>query len=214
MMRLVVAVVAVAVLASASSYTFQQHKLPCAYQLHLKVEQEGKHFYEETYIMNGAFALLKQFYEGETFSSLARPDLSQKKDGKDVLTLFKFSDSECEVALEPFGRFMGELSELEDQLFFGFQNRTWGNKERVKYLEREFDHYYDDASEGIYVDNGYIHLLYTSEQGKTDWFLYDYVWNAPLDSFALSKKDYPKCVEQEGRVADVPSEAFAFCNTV
>ena len=211
MIDIAISFVIIVAVVSATSFTFQQPKMPCAYQLHFKAEQDGKEVYEETYVMNGPFAMMKQVYEGESYVSLARPDLSHRKNGKEVITLFKFSESECEVVQESLGRFLGELTQLEDHLFLGFQNRSWKNKETVRCFDKECDYYHDDDCEGIYVKDDYIVAMFTNEHGIINRFYYDYEWKAPMESFVLSKKDYPKCVEQENRVAEVPSGDFAFC---
>ena len=199
-----VAVLALILVAVSAKEHFKQPKMPCAYKITAKVYESDK--VEGDYVVefNGRYMKLVA-KDSEEYAMLLRPDIG--KDGK--MTGFGVEDGKCyvdELTMEDFEYVL----DIYGNLFWQYVgDNDWDHKEEKKYKGKKCVHYYNDGGdEGIYVYDDYI---YVAQYDKGDYFELEYEWKAPMKDFVLSKKDNPKCYDEEKKVAEEPSEDYIMC---
>jgi len=73
--------------------------------------------------------------------------------------------------------------------------------------EEDSDTSDEDDDKSIYVYEDRVYGMVEREYE----YVFEYKWEAPMEDFALSKKDYPDCVKKEKKLTDVPSEDYIMC---
>jgi len=200
------AVLALIVVAVSAANHFKQPKMPCAWTQDIDVYRRGGKYAHYRVEMNGRFMKFTgNEDDDETYAELVRSDIGN--DGN--VTFFYMDGSDCVVEeLE-----LNDLAYLQDMYtYIGMMyeyDKDWDHKKTETYRDKKCDYYYDDEPEegNIYVYEGRIFAV-VREKFE---FVIEYKDEAPMDVFVMSEKDFPKCVEKDKKVAEVPSDDFVFC---
>ena len=136
---------------------------------------------------------------------LLRPDIG----GGDNITGFEYTSDMCRVDYLDMEDFNYVLDTWGSRFFRYVNDKKWDHKESKKYKDKKCDHYYDDGNdESIYVYDDYVYVI---TEGEYD-IMFEYKWEAPMEDFVLKEKDYPKCVKENRKVAEIPSEDYVMCS--
>jgi len=141
----------------------------------------------------------------EKYMALVRADIGND----DNVTIFEMEDDECyveQIDLKVLAYYQNIYTTF---ITMYVNDKDWDHKETKTYRKKKCDHYYDDDDEegSIYVYDGRIFAVVAHETE----FVIEYEDKAPMEDFVMSKKNYPKCVEKDKRVAEVPSDDYVFC---
>jgi len=205
MMKFVAVLAAVLVAVSASEY-FKQPRYPCAYQVNVKLYEGKKEYGTVLTEVNGRYMKfdLQEKEEDYNVMYLLRPDIG----GEGNVTFFMGDGEYCYVEPIEMEDAAYVTESLSNFILMYVDGKNWDHKKSETWRDKKCDHYYDDDDdESIYVYDGRIYGV-TERHGE---YVFEYKWEAPMEDFVLSKKDYPNCVKQEKKVADVPSEDYIFC---
>ena len=199
----VFALVAVAVY--AKSYSFRDADKPCAYHQHIDIYEDNRKYAQYDVAFNGRYMKVKAKSEEGDYLILLRPDIGHDKNA----TLLFFSYEECNMAEVEPEIAMEYLDTYHDVATRYVKNKQWDHKESKKYRGKQCDYYFDDDEDeaSIYV---YDEKIYGVIEGDSEWVI-EYDEDVSMSDFALSKKDYPECVEQEKKLADKPSDDYVLC---
>jgi len=186
----------------AEDITFKQPKFPCAFQMRITEYEEKKEVFAHDIEFNGRYFKLTR--NGD-FAALLRPDIG----GEDKLAAFTPKGKDCDYGEVGMDVLKYVIDSYSEGFFLTVNAKKWEHKKTETWRGKECTHYYDDDKdhESIYVYDDHIYGIVHQEED----IVFEYTWEAPMDDFTMSKKDFPLCVEREKRVAEVPSEDYVFC---
>jgi len=207
MMKFVAVLALIAVAVSAKEH-FKQPQLPCAWTQDITMYEGEKKVGSYHIEMNGRYMKLEgKDGDEEKYMLLVRADIGND----DNVTIFEMDEEDDECYVEQID--LKELAYYENiysnLLTLYVYDKDWDHKETKTYRKKKCDYYYDDDDEegSIYVYDGRIFAVLAHEMES----VIEYEDKAPMEDFVISKKNYPKCVEKDKKVAEVPSDDFVFC---
>lgn len=197
----VIALVAVAV--AAETYKVEI-KLPCEYEVKMKVKSGSVSLDAGKQYVNGRY--MKQEVEamGQKSIQLIRPDINKKEGDAEMIASVVFAAGMCNLNYVPVKTLFPD-DEDENAMYYE-------HKEKQKYDGESCTAYWNgtsiDKEGGIFVCGDEIRCVRDVDGGETMDMIMEYEYDAPMEKFII-KED--ACTKIEKKLAEEPSEDFIMC---